>query len=325
MKSTFIILFTFILGITSACAQETVNSTYRFLRLPVSARSAALGGNVVSLPDGDVSLFQSNPSYLQKSSQDKLSLSYINHISDINMAFLNGACYLSGIGTLGAGIRYMNYGNFTQTNDQGQNTGTFNAYDMALSIGIGRSYMKNINYGAAIEVIHSSYAQYQSTALALSLGGRYKIPDKKMTLGAAITNIGTQLSQFDHVREKLPLDISIGISRRLTHIPLRVSLGLHSLNRWKLRLLSDSKNPSFATDLIRHVQLGGEFILSEHVFFRLGYNRYLHEELKTSNRIDLAGTSIGIGINLKKVTFDISRNSYSQLGGFTQISVSTRL
>jgi hypothetical protein len=318
-------MLTFILGLNTIHAQDAVTSTYRFLQLPVSARSAALGGDVVSLPDGDVSLFQANPSYLQKNSQNKLSLSYINHISDINMAFLNGAYYLSRIGTIGAGVRYMNYGSFTRTNSEGKETGSFHAYDMAISIGIGRIYGSNLQYGAAVEFIHSSYDQYQSSALAITLGARYQIPDENLTLGAAITNLGTQLSQFDNIREHLPFNISIGASKKLIHVPLRLSLTLHSLNRWNLKTLNDSKNPDVAVAFIRHVQLGGEFLLSDHVFFRLGYNRYLHEQLKTSNRLDLAGTSIGIGIHLKKIKFDISRNSFSQLGSVMQINVSTSL
>lgn len=325
MKITLIIIFTFILCIPLADAQEAVNSTYRFLQLPVSARTAALGGDAISLPDGNVSEFQVNPSYLQESSQDKLSLSYINQISDINMAFLNGAYYVSGIGTFGGGIRYLNYGKFTHTNAQGQALGSFNAYDMAVSMGIGRMYMKNVYYGGAIEYIHSSYAQYHSSAVAISLGGRYRIPQDHLTFGVAITNFGTQLSRFNDVHENLPLNISVGVSRRLTHMPLRISLTLHSLNRWNLRILTDQHNPTFATDLVRHVRIGGEFLFSKHVILRLGYNRLLHEELKTSNRIDLAGTSIGLGINVNKVQFDISRNSYSQLGAFTQISLSTSL
>lgn len=239
------------------------------------------------------------------------------------MAAVNGAYFVKDIGTLAAGIRYMGYGSFTRTNAQGQRQGSFNAYDMALTFGIGRTYEKNLSYGAAIDFIHSSYDVYHSTAVTFSAGFLYKDPARDFTVGGAITNLGGQLSAFDTKREPLPLDIRLGISRKLEHVPLRLSITAHSLNSWNLTTITDTKKPDLVTDIIRHFELGGEFLLSDNVELRLGYNRYQHEELKTSNRLDFAGTSIGLGIHINKYQFDISRNSFSQSGGYLQINLRT--
>ncbi len=291
--------------------------------MPSSARSAALGGQVVSLPNGDISMFHINPAYLNEDLNQTVSISYINHISDINMAAVNGAYFLKDIGTLAAGLRYMGYGSFTKTDAQGQTLGSFNAYDMALTFGIGRKYLKNLSYGATIDFIHSSYDVYQSTAIAFSAGFLFKDPVRDFTIGGAITNFGGQINAFDTKREPLPLDIRLGISRKLEHVPLRLSITAHSLNNWNLMTITDTKKPNIATDIFRHFELGGEFLLSDNVELRLGYNRYQHEELKTSSRLDFAGTSIGLGIHINKYQFDISRNSFSQSGGYLQINLRT--
>lgn len=292
--------------------------------MPTSARSAALGGYVVSLPDAGVTLFHINPGYLNSSQNKTFSVSYINHISDINMAAVDGAYYLNKIGTIGAGIRYLGYGNFTRTNDQGQNLGTFNAYDMAVSIGLGRTYTKNLQYGVSIDFIHSSYDIYRSTAIALSAGFLYYAPNHAFTIGGSINNLGSQITTFDGRREPLPLDIRLGISRKLKHVPLRVSLTAHSLNQWNMQMYNDTGKPGIGSTIIRHLELGGEFLFSKNVHLLLGYNRYVHEELKTSNRLDLAGTSIGLEIRIKRYQFDISQSSFSQSGGYFQINLRTK-
>jgi hypothetical protein len=46
---------------------------------------------------------------------------------------------------------------------------------------------------------------------------------------------------------------------------------------------------------------------------------------KTSENLDLAGMAFGVGINIGDLTFDISRNSYSDLGGLTRLSLKTKL
>lgn len=324
MKKTYFLFLAFALCYTTVWAQSSLNTSFRFLEMPSSARSAALGGQVVSLPNGDISLFHINPGYLNEDLNKSVSVSYINHISDINMASVNGAYYLKDIGTLAAGLRYMGYGSFTRTDAQGQSLGSFNAYDMALTFGIGRTYLKNLHYGATFDIIHSSYDIYHSTAVAFSFGFLYNYPNKDFTIGGAITNLGTQISTFDSRREPLPLDIRLGISRKLEHVPLRLSLTAHSLNRWNLWTFDDAKKPGFTSNLLRHFNIGGEFLLSSNVELRLGYNRYQHEELKASNRLDFAGTSIGLGIHIDKYQFDISRNSFSQTGGYLQINLRTK-
>ena len=57
---------------------------------------------------------------------------------------------------------------------------------------------------------------------------------------------------------------------------------------------------------------------------RFGYNRWQHDQAKVNENFDLAGASIGVGINLKKLEIDISRNSLSDIGGIVQISVRTK-
>jgi hypothetical protein len=203
--------------------------------------------------------------------------------------------------------------------------GTFQAYDMALSVAMSRNLMPHLRYAGGITLIRSSYGQYQSSAVGIMAGVWYAIPAKDLTLGASVTNLGAQVQTFDGLREPLPLDIRVGVSKRMEHMPLRLSVTLHSLNRWQLPTVTDTRTPTFSQNLVRHVELGAELLLSDNVQIGLGYNRLRHEDLKSSNRLDLAGTSIGIIIRTKHFNFDISRNSWSSAGSLLQLSIQTAL
>lgn len=309
----------------TAVSQSAIHSTYRFLLVPPSAYASALGGNGVSLKNGDFSMMTLNPAYISAGDHRHFALSYVNHISDVNMGMLSGAWNFPGIGTLGGELRYLNYGKLTRADAEGNRMGSFQAYDMALSVAMSRNLLPDLRYAGGITLIRSSYAQYQSSAVAVMGGIWYAIPAQDLILGASITNLGSQIQTFDGIKEPLPLDIRVGVSKRLEHMPLRLSLTLHSLDRWQLPTVTDTRRPTFSQNLARHVELGAELLLSEYVQIGLGYNRLRHEDLKSSDRLDLAGTSIGIIIHTKHFRFDISRNSWSSSGGLLQLSFQTTL
>jgi hypothetical protein len=58
---------------------------------------------------------------------------------------------------------------------------------------------------------------------------------KEMTLiGVSNQNIGTQFTTYSEVREKLPLEVIVGVSQELEHVPLRWHLTLENLQQWNV-------------------------------------------------------------------------------------------
>ena len=66
-------------------AQES-QTEYNFLRLPVSAHAAALGGDNISITDDDEALIFNNPALLTSVSDKTISLHYMNYMSGVNTA-----------------------------------------------------------------------------------------------------------------------------------------------------------------------------------------------------------------------------------------------
>ena len=159
------------------------------------------------------------------------SFSFVKHLLDINLASLSYSTEFEDIGRFGAAIKYINYGSFEEADEFGNRTGEFNAGEFAFVIGYANQLDENFYYGANAKFIYSGIADRSSTAMAVDLGLHYSIPDKNWNFGFAVINLGGQLSRYYNTKEDLPLDIAIGVSKRLENLPLRLSVDFHKLNR----------------------------------------------------------------------------------------------
>lgn len=313
---------------STVVAQSSNNSesVFKFLKLPASARAAALGANHVSLPDAQGLLFLSNPAYLSEASHAQMEFSYLNHLSDISMGAAGGAYHHESLGTFALGFRVVDYGDMRQTDEAGLDQGSFSANDMAFTAGYARPLLRNLRAGATAEFVYAGYGDYSSSALALNLGLYYYYEALDLHIGGVVEHMGTQLSTFGGTNESMPVDVRLGLSRRLEYVPLRVHLTMHNLNNWDMENAQDEgESPSFSSNLMRHAAIGGELLLSENVALRLGYDHARNQDLKVNTRLDTAGFSYGLGIDYRAFTFDFSRSSFSDLGMLTRIGIQTRL
>ncbi len=304
-----------------ATAQPSNLTGFPFLRIEPSARASALGGSFVAVPGLDASGFFYNPALLEESMAGALSLSYLNHLSDINAGFASFARELPRIGMVGLGLRFIDYGSLQGATATGEKTGAFGAGDVALTVGSSRAYSENIRYGANVHLIYSSVSSFSASAVGADLGVTYSIPASGFTAGASINNLGFALSSLGDERDQLPLDVRLGVSKKLTHLPLLISAMAYNLNE----IGGDIGDKSRLDDTLEHFAFGGEFLLGTSLRARIGYNHRRHNELKTKSRLDLAGFGFGIGVSLARFTFDYGRNSWSANGALNQLSVSTRL
>ena len=79
MKKELITLSLATLGIAGMQAQES-QTAYNFLRLPVSAHAAALGGDNITIIEDDASLMFHNPALLSSVGDKSLCLNFITFI-----------------------------------------------------------------------------------------------------------------------------------------------------------------------------------------------------------------------------------------------------
>ncbi len=308
MKQAFVFLLLIVcLTVVSVAAEK---GTYNFLRNDIGARAAGLNGSFVSMTNDPNVIFY-NPAALPTLTRTSASVGFLKHLLDVKGGHLSYAQKLEGIGTVAAGILFLDYGSFTETDESFNTLGTFGATDLALVIGVGHSIDEATTVGLNGKMIYSSLANSKSAALAVDLGILYQIPSEQITIGASLLNLGTQINSYITTKEDLPLDLKVGITKRPEHLPVLLNLNFHKLNE-----ASESLLERFAS-----FSLGAEFQMSESVRFRVGYNNEQRKEMKLGTSAGLAGFSFGGGIWIGEYVVDYAFNSYGKIGGLHRLSI----
>lgn len=309
LKSALLITTGFLFLTSAIYAQN--NTTYNFLKLDVDARSSAMAGNSVSVIN-DVNGIFYNPATLTSLGKPQASIGFYKYLLDINSGNAAYTQKYKDIGYFGVGLRYFNYGTFDKYDESFNNLGTFSANDFALTLTYANKYIENLSYGASLKLIYSNIDIYKSTAVAADFGLLYQIPETQWNFGLSLLNIGTQISSYADTRENLPLDLRIGFNKRLEHLPLTFYFSISNLLDKKDKFL----------DRFKDVRLGGEFILSDNIYLRLGYNNQQRQDLKTGSATGIAGFSAGLGIKIEeKYLIDYAYNSLGKIGSTHRINV----
>jgi hypothetical protein len=305
--SSLLILFTgtsFLLGQT----------TYDFLRVDMSARAAALGGSFVTNND-DVEVIFYNPAGLSLLENNPASISFVKHLMDINLFSIAFSTELEDIGRFGTAVKYINYGTFDEADEFGNRLGEFGAGELAFILGYSNEFSENFYYGANAKVIYSSIADASSSAIGLDLGINYEFPSQMLNIGAAVLNLGTQMSSYINTKEDLPLDVVIGVSKRLENLPVRLSVDFHQLNKERDEIYQRLKGFS----------AGAEFYLSEVFTLRFGYDNERRSDLKVGSSSGIAGFNGGLGVKVSEYNFSYGYSSLGVVGAMHRIGLSTSL
>ncbi len=115
---------------------------------------------MVSLVDDDINLVFHNPALLTPGMHSHLTLNYVNYFAGVNFGYASYGHHKEGWGTFAAGIHYVNYGTFDQTDEFGQVLGTFRASEYALNLVYSRSIIDTfLTAGINLKPIYSSFEQ----------------------------------------------------------------------------------------------------------------------------------------------------------------------
>lgn len=305
---------------TPARAQGSLSS-FPFLQFAPSARAAALGDALPAQADGDVNALFGHPAALDSSTHQSGSLSYLNYLADINAGFLAVGHSVEGVGDFGAGLRFLSWGSFEEANEFGERTGSFGAGDVALTVSGARAVGSRWRYGASLHVIHSRLATAQATALAADVGVLYRIPAQQITLSASANRVGRTIDSFGVTRDRLPVDVRLGLTKRLRYLPLLLSITAYDLDQPGDVLPSGTS----LDRVMAHVLLGGELAIHKAFRLRVGYNHRRREELGLSDGFEAAGLSAGFGLAMAPLHVSYAYQSWSSLGGLHWLTLRARL
>ena len=289
-----------LLSVLTVKAQES-QTAYNFLRLPVSAHVAALGGDNTTLIEDDPTLIFHNPALINNVTDRTMNLNLMTYMKGATTA---SASYMQAAGergTWGAIGQYMGYGSMKETTASGQQTGEFSAKDIAVGGSFAYALSERFTGGITAKFIASYIGQYNSLAAGVDLGLNYYNAETDLSLSAVARNLGGQLSAYEDDFERMPLDLQVGITKRLLRSPLRLSASLVRLNDWEY---------GFG----KHIVIGADLLLSQQFYIAAGYNALRAAEMKIQegdgSSAHGAGLSIGAGLQLQKLKLNVAYAKY---------------
>ena len=277
-------------------AQES-QTEYNFLRLPVSAHAAALGGDNITLIEDDEAL--------------------MNYMSGVNTASASFNRTVNDKASWAVSAQLVDYGKMKETDENNIQMGEFSAKDIAVAGYFSYMLGEKFAGGIAAKFITSYIGDYNSIAVGVDLGINYYDPETEWSVSCVAKNLGGQLKAYDNEYEKMPIDLQLGVTKRFANAPFRVSATLVNLNHWD-------------SSLRDHAVVGADILLSESLWIGAGYNFRRASEMKISTSEDEesshgAGFSVGGGINLERFHLNVAYGKYHVSSSSLMLNVSYRL
>ncbi len=299
MKKTIVSIL-LALSATALQAQES-QTAYNFLRLPVSAHAAALGGDNVTIIDDDASLMFHNPALLSSVGDKTIGLNFMTYMAGSTTASASFNRNVGDKASWAVSGQFVNYGSMREMDAEGQQTGDFSAKDIAVAGYFSYMLSNRITGGIAARIVTSYIGNYNSMGVGFDLGLNYFDPDDDLSISLVAKNLGGQLKAYEDEYDPMPIDIQAGVSKRFEHTPFRVSATLVDLNHWNYKF-------------VNHLVLGVDAELSQSLWLGAGYNFRRADEMGINSGDGKAshgaGLSLGAGINLDRFKVNIAYGKY---------------
>lgn len=274
---------------------------YNFLRLPVSAHAAALGGDNISIIEDDESMIFNNPALLSSVSDKTINLNYMNYMSGANTASASFNRIIKERASVAASAQFIDYGKMKETNENNIQTGEFSAKDISIAGYFSYMLTDRLAGGITAKFITSYIGDYNSIAMGVDLGLNYYDPEKEWSVSLVAKNLGGQMKAYDDQYDRMPIDIQLGASKRFAHMPFRISATLVDLNHLDYKF-------------INHLVAGVDIIISPTIWVGAGYNFRRANEMKITETDGEsshgAGLSFGAGINLERFKLNLAYGKY---------------
>ncbi|MBI4365124.1 MAG: PorV/PorQ family protein [Candidatus Latescibacteria bacterium] len=195
------------------------------LLIAPGARADGMGRAYVALAD-DANAVWWNPGALAFVNGRDAAFMYTKLVpdlaDDVFFSYMSYAQHVEGWGGIGASLGYLSYGKSIATDVDGIELGTFTSYEIAPTIAYGTEIMKDFGFGVALKVVRVSLApadltqdraEGSGTTFAADIGGLYKLPAWKASVGMAIQNLGPNIAYIDQDQsDPLGRNVKFGVA-----------------------------------------------------------------------------------------------------------------
>ena len=184
-----------------------------------------------------------------------------------------------GKSSFGYSMRYLDYGEIERYTNNGENIGSYQPMDMAITFNYGYRIAASHYLGVNITGLYEKIDTSSSTGVSGDVGYIYLTPFKDIRVMAGVKNFG-KTSKMDQEDIELPLTIDLILSKDFSIQANRLTT--------EFKLTKDIDNDQLKGSL------GIEANLYESLFLRTGYKF----------GYDLESISAGFGVKLSRFTID---------------------
>lgn len=277
------------------------------LYIQPGARPAGMGDCYVAVAE-DASAVSWNPAGLAFIENEyNVTLMHTQLVPDWDDVYYEYAAYaqrVEGLGTIGASLIYLTYGEQIATDpDSPDPIGTFSSYEIIPSVAYGTLLTDNLALGLNLKFVYvnlapAQYTQDQQkgagTTFAADLGVLYRVWDGKLRLGGALQHIGPRIAYIDEEQsDPLPRNLKAGASYMLISDEMNKIMVCVDYNK-SLVIIEDIMDQSTGVIL----NLGAEYRYYNLLSLRAGYVYDEDGEVK-----DFA---FGMGLKYRNFAFDLA-------------------
>lgn len=280
----------------------------QFLKLGVGARAAGMGNCFAAVAD-DASSVYWNPAGVARITQNVITLNHCKWPAQIDFsqaAYVFDPRYVPGMFALHARSLYMPEQIEYDVNHQtGSGTGRkFDNGDVAVGVTYARSLTDKFSAGITFNYVHSSLADYSSSAYAFDFGTLYDTGFQSLRIGMVIQNIGTDMEFIDQT-VKLPIVFRVGMS-----------MSIFESAQYNVLTSAEFSHPP---DNNERANVGTE----------VGYRDFMHIRGGYGFGYDTEGFSAGLGFKVPtslsaEATVDYAYSDAGYLGSIHRFSVDFR-
>lgn len=230
-------------------------------------------------------------------------------------------------GPLAIALSWLNYGDFVETADNGDELGSFTATDYVLTVGKSHS-VQSFTFGANVKYAFNGIAGYNASLLLADIGGVYQSPVSQFTAAILLKNMGFALSNFANVREPAPFDVQLGLTVKPEHMPFRFTFSAYNLSerdRYFRENLATGRLVRQADRVFRKLNVGAELVLHPNLQLLAGYSHLRRQELRLNDQANGAGWSFGFALVVKHIHIQYAHATYHAAGGTDWITLQSNL
>ncbi|HEX9653571.1 MAG TPA: PorV/PorQ family protein, partial [bacterium] len=265
-----------------------------FLLISPNARAGGMGEAFAGIAD-DVSAVYWNPAGLAFQQGKQFSSMYSKWLPQFNFSdlyFLFGAYRQSieGLGTVALNVTYINLGEQTQTDEQGNVLGTFNSNDFALTLSYGTLLSENLGVGVNVRYIRSNLSSVgagtekgdgRANAFAVDLGLLKKnLLINRLNFGMNVSNVGPRITYVDASQASpLPTNFRLGLAYRAIDQEYNRLTFAFDVNKLLVNVHSDGTSDSVIKSFVTAwgndnyiLNAGAEYWYANLIALRAGYN-----------------------------------------------------